>query len=83
MPGQLDESRAIFRWLATEISPDTHINVMGQYRPAHRVGEPDRQGGTRYASIDRPPRGDELSLAIDAARDAGLWRLDSPPSRWA
>jgi len=76
MPGQLDESREIFRWLATEISPDTHVNVMGQYRPAHRVGELDRRGEARYAAIDRPTRSDEVSRALDAARAVGLWRFD-------
>jgi putative pyruvate formate lyase activating enzyme len=81
MPGQLDESREIFRWLATEISPDTYVNVMGQYRPAHRVGERDRRGGKRYATIDRAPDRDEMSRAVDAARAVGLWRLDERAGR--
>ena len=76
MPGQLDETREIFRWLATEVSPDTYVNVMGQYRPAHRVGERDRHGAARYAAIDRAPRSDEMSRALDAARAVGLWRFD-------
>jgi len=38
MPGQTDESREIFRWLADEISTDTYVNIMGQYRPAYEVG---------------------------------------------
>ncbi|MHC4162300.1 MAG: radical SAM protein [Planctomycetota bacterium] len=76
MPGQLDETREIFRWLATEVSPDTHVNVMGQYRPAHRVGELDRRGEERYSAINRAPRSDELSRALDAARAVGLWRFD-------
>ncbi|MHC4549231.1 MAG: radical SAM protein [Planctomycetota bacterium] len=73
MPGQLDEARAIFAWLAEEVSPDTFVNVMGQYRPQYQVG------GERYAAIDRPPGSEELSQAHDAARAAGLWRLDE---RW-
>jgi putative pyruvate formate lyase activating enzyme len=78
MPGHLDESREIFRWLATDISPDTYVNIMGQYRPAHRVGERDRHGEARYAAIDRAPRSDEMACALDAARAAGLWRFDKP-----
>ncbi len=34
MPGMAEESRQIFRWLADEISPDTFVNIMGQYHPA-------------------------------------------------
>ena len=71
MPGLLDESEAIFTWLAEKVSPDTFVNIMGQYRPEHRVG-PD----TRYALINRRPRPDELKEAHAAARRAGLWRFD-------
>jgi putative pyruvate formate lyase activating enzyme len=71
MPGLLDETAAIFRWLSDEISPDTYINVMGQYRPQHRV-----PGSDRYADIDRPVRSADMAAAHDAARDAGLWRID-------
>lgn len=39
MPGQTDESAEIFRWLADEISPDTYVNIMGQYRPEYEVGQ--------------------------------------------
>ena len=79
MPGQLDETRAIFRWLADELSPDTYVNVMAQYRPEYEVGTPDRRGETRYGEIDRRPAPEELSLAREAARAAGLRRLDE---RW-
>jgi putative pyruvate formate lyase activating enzyme len=71
MPGQTDEAAAIFRWLADELSPDTYINVMAQYRPAHKVG-----GNARYADIDRRPRLGELDAAFAAATAAGLWRFD-------
>jgi putative pyruvate formate lyase activating enzyme len=38
MPNHLDDSREIFKWLAEEISPDTFVNIMDQYRPQHQVG---------------------------------------------
>jgi len=72
MPGGLAESEAIFRWLADEISPDTHLNIMAQYRPAHRV-----PGAGRYADVDRRPLPAEIAAAYEAARRAGLWRFDS------
>jgi putative pyruvate formate lyase activating enzyme len=81
MPGQLDEARLIFHWLADEISPDTYVNIMGQYRPEHEVGriaEAGRRdaGAVRYAEIDRSPGRREIEAAYDAARNAGLWRFD-------
>jgi putative pyruvate formate lyase activating enzyme len=72
MPGLLAESRAIFEWLAAEISPDTFVNIMSQYRPAYRV-----PGSTRFADIDRRPGPEEITAAHQAAREAGLWRFDS------
>ena len=76
MPGQLEESTAIFKWLAEEVSPDTYVNIMAQYRPEFRVGKEDRHGRMRYAEVDRRPSSEELDLAYEAARDAGLWRFD-------
>jgi putative pyruvate formate lyase activating enzyme len=81
MPGQAAESAAIFDWLARELSADTYINVMAQYRPAHRVGEPDESGGRRFAEIDRQVRASELEEAYAAARRAGLRRLDQRLAR--
>jgi len=74
MPGQSDEATEIFRWLADEISPDTYINVMGQYRPEHYVGPADKKG--KYAAINRTPYSSEMQAARDAALNAGLTRLD-------
>jgi putative pyruvate formate lyase activating enzyme len=87
MPGLLEESAAIFGWLATEVSPDTHVNVMAQYRPEWRVGEPDGAGGRLFAEIDRRPRSWEVQAAHEAARLAGLWRFDARapagPAAWS
>jgi len=75
MPGLADESGAILEWLARELSPDTYVNVMAQYRPAGRVGEPDGAAG-RFAEIDRRPRAAEIEAVYEAGRQAGLWRFD-------
>ncbi len=34
MPGGLEETRAILEWIATELEPDTYVNLMDQYYPA-------------------------------------------------
>jgi putative pyruvate formate lyase activating enzyme len=77
MPGQGDETAAILEWLASALSPDTYVNVMGQYRPEYRVGQASPNGGPRYADIGRRPAREELEAAFAAARRAGLWRFDT------
>jgi len=67
MPGLLDETREIFRFLAA-LSPDTYVNVMGQYRPEYRADE--------YPEINRRPTAEEMAQAVRLAREAGLSRLD-------
>ena len=76
MPGQEDESAAIFAWLAEELSPDTYVNIMGQYRPEYRVGQITQSGQARFGEIDRHPQPAEMEAAFAAARRAGLWRFD-------
>lgn len=71
MPGLIEESAEIFAWLHDEISADTYLNIMGQYRPEHRVG-----GSERYSDIDRRPYHKEIADAFAVARKAGLWRFD-------
>ena len=44
IPGQSAETEEICRWLAEEVSRDTYINIMGQYRPAYEVGQIAQDG---------------------------------------
>jgi len=72
MPNHLEESAKIFTWVAANLSPDTFVNIMDQYRPAWRVVEkPDK-----YGEIGRPLHSGELETAVEAARRAGLHRFD-------
>lgn len=80
LPGHADESGAILEWLARELSPDTYVNVMGQYHPAGRVGEPSA-GGRLHAGIDRTPHAAEIEAVFEAGREAGLWRFDQRRGR--
>jgi putative pyruvate formate lyase activating enzyme len=75
MPGLADESGAILEWLARELSPDTYVNVMAQYRPAWQVGQPDG-AGRRFPELDRAPHSAEIEAVYEAGREAGLWRFD-------
>jgi putative pyruvate formate lyase activating enzyme len=87
MPGQQAEAAAVFEWLAREVSPDTYVNVMGQYRPAYKVGEIARDGRPGFLEIGSAPRPAEMEEAYASARRAGLWRFDarrgrSPTTSW-
>jgi len=74
MPGALDDTREIMRWLATELSPDTFVNVMDQYHPAHKA-----ETEPRFSEINRRITGDEFRRPVEIAQAAGLWRFDA---RW-
>jgi putative pyruvate formate lyase activating enzyme len=69
MPGMPEETRQILHFLVQEVSPDTYVNVMAQYRPAWKVS------AEKYAEINRPPTASEYQTAVQVASEAGL-RLD-------
>jgi putative pyruvate formate lyase activating enzyme len=70
MPGDVCGTREIMRWIARELGKDTYVNVMAQYRPAGKVSR------TEYSEINRCLTHEEFQRAIEAAREAGLFRLD-------
>ena len=76
MPGLLDESSAIFEFLARELSPDTFVNVMAQYHPDHLVGARAADGVVLFSEFNRRCTSAEMREAFNAARAAGLWRFD-------
>jgi len=75
MPDSLGETGQIFQWLAEEVSPDTYVNIMGQYRPEYEVGQISKTE-TQYPEINRRVNGFEMETAYRLARQAGLWRFD-------
>jgi putative pyruvate formate lyase activating enzyme len=68
MPNGLAGTRQVMRFLAREISPDTYVNIMPQYRPEGRASCDPR--------LNRAITRAEWHEAITAAREEGLWRLD-------
>lgn len=68
MPGGLDETGEIMRFLGREVSLDTYVNVMDQYRPCGRASS--------CPPIDRRLSSEEYREALKMAEDAGLHRLD-------
>ncbi len=71
MPGDIVGTREIMCWVASELSPDTYVNLMAQYFPAGKVSPRE------YSEINRPILPSEYERALDEARRAGLTRLDT------
>jgi putative pyruvate formate lyase activating enzyme len=70
MPGLLEETEAILRFIAEELGTGTYVNLMAQYYVSGKVG-PDGQ----YAEIARGIHREEYEQALAIARELGL-RLD-------
>ena len=73
MPGMLEETREILRFVAAELGTGTYVDLMAQYHPAGLVGRNQRDG---YHEIDRQLARDEYELAAQFAAELGLIRLD-------
>jgi len=71
MPGTLDETKQILDFIAAELSTDTYVNIMDQYRPAWKVGP------GRYQEIDHALKSTEYRAALRFAAEVGLERLAS------
>ena len=68
LPDNISGTDKVLKFIAEEISTETYVNIMDQYRPCYRAGEaPD---------LNRAITGQEFDEALDAARRYGLSRLD-------
>jgi putative pyruvate formate lyase activating enzyme len=73
MPGMLNETEGILRYIAEELGPDTYVDLMAQYYPAGLVGRNERDP---YPEINRHLARDEYVRASALADELGLVRLD-------
>lgn len=69
MPGSIAGTEFIMKFIAEQISKNTYVNVMDQYRPCGDA--------YNHQIIARRITRREYMEAIEAARNAGLHRLDS------
>ena len=65
MPGFIQETKQIMRFLAEEVSLDTYVNIMNQYRPSGKVGS------ERYTEINRGISSEEYLEAVQSAEAVG------------
>jgi len=73
LPDGLAGTAEIVRWLA-ELSTNTYLNVMDQYRPAYRAYD--------HPELNRRITRGEYAAAVKLALDAGLRRLDDRVRGW-
>lgn len=67
LPEGLAGTEEIMGFIADEISKDTYINIMDQYRPEYRAGE--------HPPLNRRITSHEYKEAVRMARNAGLHRF--------
>lgn len=70
LPRGMAGTREIMRFIAKEISADTYVNIMSQYRPCGRAAEVEGLG-------EYPSRSD-FTYALRAAEEEGIRRIDRP-----
>jgi putative pyruvate formate lyase activating enzyme len=68
MPNDLAGTREAMRFLAREISANTYVNIMNQYRPCGKAFE--------HPSTRRSITNEEYLRAIETAHEEGITRLD-------
>jgi len=73
LPEELAGTRDIVRFLVEEISPNTYLNVMNQYRACYKASD--------LPPLDRRTTRQEYDEAVQMALDAGLNRLDKREPR--
>jgi len=73
LPEGLAGTGEIVRFLAQEVSPNTYLNVMDQYRACYKADD--------LPPLDRRITRQEYNEAVQMALDAGLTRLDKRESR--
>lgn len=70
LPHGLAGTKEVVDFLASEVSPDTYVNIMAQYHPCYKAFQ--------FPGLSRRTSAVEFQEAVVLARQAGLNRLDQP-----
>jgi len=68
LPHRLAGTKEVVRFLSQEVSSNTYLNIMAQYRPSYQAFD--------TPLLSRPVNGQEFYEAIDLAHQQGMDRLD-------
>lgn len=66
LPNNVAGSAEVFKFIATELSKESYVNIMLQYRPMYRAFE--------YEELDRMITMSEYREAVEIAKECGLHR---------
>ena len=69
LPQNIAGTDRFVKWVARELTTDTYVNIMRQYRPEHRARE--------YPELSRRITQEEWSQALAWAHAAGLTNLNT------
>ncbi len=75
LPDGLAGTREIMKFIAQSLSPESYVNIMSQYRPCGRAAE--------INGLNSNLKTDEYHLAVQAAKEEGITRLDRPQRAFA
>jgi putative pyruvate formate lyase activating enzyme len=67
-PENLAGTDEVMKFISQNISKDSYVNLMDQYRPAHKAND--------FPPLDRRITSEEYKTALNVAKKYGLWRLD-------
>lgn len=67
MPEGIAGTEAVVRFIAEEVSKDSYVNIMDQYRPCYKAAD--------FQELSRGITEKEFTSALEAARSAGLKRI--------
>ncbi len=70
LPGGLAGTESVMRFIAEEISMNSYLNIMDQFRPEYKAYD--------VAQLSRPLRMQEWSDAMELAKRCGLTRIARP-----
>jgi len=65
LPGEMRSTEQVIAFIAKDVSPDTYLNLMDQYRPCYRAEE--------FPPLDRPLTEAEFEKALGICRMYGLF----------
>ncbi len=68
LPNGLAGTEEVVKFLADEISAETYLNIMSQYRPCYKAFD--------IPTLNRPLKDKEFNDAVNLAHQQGLYRLD-------
>jgi len=66
LPGQVENSKAVLRWIAEELSPSVHISLMSQYHPIPLVAG--------HSELGRTLRAEEYAVVLEESERLGFDR---------